>query len=67
MHLLKCINLFVGLHEKTWQQTRLKVQCYRQDKEHTDVSLIVQTLNNIGTITQQAGKLFVMSIQPSQT
>jgi hypothetical protein len=60
---------FLGLHEKTRQQTHLRVQRYRQNKDRTAASPIVQTLHNEGTITQQSStpKLFITSIQPTRT
>jgi hypothetical protein len=61
------MQVFLGLREKTWQQTRLKVQRYHQNKDRTTASPIVQTLHNEGTITQQSGtpNLFITSIQPT--
>jgi hypothetical protein len=61
------MQVFLGLREKTWQQTRLKVQHYRQNKDRTTASLIVQTPHNEGAITQQSGtpNLFITSIQPT--
>jgi hypothetical protein len=61
------MHVFLGLREKTWQQTRLKVQRYRQNKDRTTASPIVQTPHNEGTITQQSGtpNLFITSIQPT--
>jgi hypothetical protein len=61
------MQVFLGLREKTWQQTRLKVQRYRQNKDRTTASPIVQTPHNEGTITQQSGtpNLFITSIQPT--
>jgi hypothetical protein len=63
------MQVFLGLHEKTWQQTCLKVQHYHQNKDHIAASPIVQTPHNEGTITQQSGtpNLFNTFIQPTQT
>jgi hypothetical protein len=63
------MQVFLGLREKTWQQTCLRVQSYRQNKDHTTASLIVQTPHNEGTITQQSGtpNLFNTFIQPTRT
>jgi hypothetical protein len=62
-------DCFVGLHEKTRQQTCLRVKRYRQNKDRTVTSLIVQTPHNEGTITQQSGtpKFFITSIHPTRT
>jgi hypothetical protein len=60
---------FVGLREKTRQQTHLRVERYRQNKDCTAASPIVQTLHNEGTITLQSStpNLFNTFIQPTQT
>jgi hypothetical protein len=63
------MQVFVGLREKTRQETRLRVQHYLQNKDRTTASLIVQTPHNEGKITQQSGtpNLFDTSIQPTPT
>jgi hypothetical protein len=60
---------FVGLREKTWQQTRFRVQRYRQNKDRTAAYPFVQTPHNEGTSTQQSGtpNLFNTCIQSTQT
>jgi hypothetical protein len=59
---------FVGLHEKTQQQTHLRVQRYHQNKDRT-ASPFVQTPHNEGTSTQQSGTpdLFNTCVQPIRT
>jgi hypothetical protein len=59
---------FVGLREKTRQQTHIRVHRYHQNKDRTAASLIVQTPHNKRTITQQSGtpNLFNTFIQPTR-
>jgi glycine cleavage system protein P-like pyridoxal-binding family len=67
--LIEMPNIFCRFARKTRQQTRVRVHCYRQNKDHTAAFLIVQTPHNEATITQQSGtpKLFITSIQPTRT
>jgi hypothetical protein len=55
--------------KKTRQQSRLRVECYRQNKDRTTASPIVQTLHNEGMITQHPDtpNLFNTFIQPTRT
>jgi hypothetical protein len=66
---LKHQIFFVGLREKTWQQTHVRVHRYHQNKDRTAASSIIQTSHKEVTITQQSGtpKLFITSIQPTHT
>jgi hypothetical protein len=66
---IEMLDIFVGLREKTRQQTRVRVHHYHQNKDRTAASPIVQTSHKEATTTQQSftPKLFITSIHPTRT
>jgi hypothetical protein len=66
---LKCKLLFIGLREKTWQQTHHRVQRYHQNKDRTIATPIVQTPHNEWTSIRQSGtpKLYNTCLHSTRT